>query len=388
MKVCSEKLIYQDYIKDLSARTHPNIFLWGEDLADKHLFPYAGKLRDIPAYDTFSDRLADCALIVINPAKSNPVRIISSRYDELSGRIYITEDSFNTIWKSLRKSILLGIRMAEGQSAGCPARKPEDTVVLDYLRRPSSIPVLENHRIVYKPKELSPEEKRLISARQSALDNRKNLYFYSRRGGDVHDRDCYLLKNISNEDFIGSEDHPEDLPECPHCFRTLLLRIGCTPNAKEIPFCNRIFTKFNLRTRQLKRYVLSEGIRFHARSLTELTVTHGEDTWLIKIDGDRLNLWHNNYVKISETERYLTSGFHDQGVSSDNNLKKILNYIVGYTWQKHLDSEKQNEEAATAENKEILTMHTDTAAGSVPENIPAGLSLWRRFASYIKGLFR
>ena len=417
MKVCSEKLIYQDCFEDLFNKTHQDLFLWGEDLADKRLIPYAGKLKDLPAYDSFSDRLIDCGLIIINPSGTTPVRCITSRLDEFSGRIYIAEDSFNSIWRSLRRSVLLGIRLEEQTKPDIDSarlvRKPEDIVVLDYLHRTGSLPVFENHRIIYKPKALTMEEKRLLSARQSALDNRKNLYFYSRTGGEVHDRDCYLLKNISNADFIGSEEHPEDLPDCPHCFRTLLLRIGCYPSAKEIPFCNRIFTTFGLRTGQLNRYVTTEGIRFHARSLTEMTVTHGEDTWLIKIADGHLHLWHNNYVKTSETERYLTSGFHDQGVEADINLKKILNYIVGYTWQKHLEAEKMAEETDSTKDKDASTIliaanadvrmdsdivtdagkdtgtemnHTDPDT-SPQETAHAGLSLWRQFTAYIKRLF-
>lgn len=53
MKVCSEKLIYQDCFEDLFNKTHQDLFLWGEDLADKRLIPYAGKLKDLPAYDSF-----------------------------------------------------------------------------------------------------------------------------------------------------------------------------------------------------------------------------------------------------------------------------------------------------------------------------------------------
>lgn len=385
MNVCSEKLIYQDYFADLCSKKHSDLFLWGEDLTDKHLLPYAGKLTDLPAYKTFSGRLIICELIIVYPLRDVPLKSISSHYDELSGRIYITKDNFNAIWKTWRKSILLGIRIAEQTYADCPVKKPEDIVVLDCLHRTGSTPVLENHRIVYKPKELSPEEKRLIGARQSALANRKNLYFYSKTGGDVHDRDCYLLKKISNADFIGSETHPADLPDCPHCLRTLLLRIGCSPNTKEIPFCNQIFTKFDLRTGQLKRYVMDEKIHFHARSLTEMTVTHGEDTWLIKIYGDHLNLWHNNYVKTSETERYLTSGFHNQGIESDKNVKKIMNYIVGYTWQKHLNAEKLNKAVDSTEEEMITAKTIDK---SVAETAPARPSLRQRLIAYIKRMFR
>ena len=86
---------------------------------------------------------------------------------------------------------------------------------------------------------------------------------------------------------------------------------------------------------------MEKEMRFHAVSLKELVIKSKEDTWIVKgTDGHELRLLHNNYVKTSETERYITEGFHDQGLIGFS-LYQILNYIEGYTWEKHLRGEER-----------------------------------------------
>jgi hypothetical protein len=81
------------------------------------------------------------------------------------------------------------------------------------------------------------------------------------------------------------------------------------------------------------------GMKFHATALDEMQVEYGEDTWIIKgLDTEMLSLWHNNYVKTSATERYITEGFHNQNVDRKK-LSVILDYIEKYSWQKHLEHE-------------------------------------------------
>jgi hypothetical protein len=92
------------------------------------------------------------------------------------------------------------------------------------------------------------------------------------------------------------------------------------------------------------------GMKFHATDLDEMQVVYEEDTWLIKgLNSMKLSLWHNNYVKTSETERYITDGFHNQNVGDKKDLQQILQYIEGYSWQVHLEHEKEKENQRTKE---------------------------------------
>lgn len=71
-------------------------------------------------------------------------------------------------------------------------------------------------------------------------------------------------------------------------------------------------------------------------SSTEMIVRCKEDNWKIFMtDAGLFHLYHNNYVMVSDTERRFTNGYHDQKVESAN-LQELINYIAGYSWDKHL----------------------------------------------------
>ena len=114
--------------------------------------------------------------------------------------------------------------------------------------------------------------------------------------------------------------------------------MGCYPNTKQIPTCSGFFQKYRVSTTELERMV-DMGMTFHAEDMSVMTIIGIEDTWQVRAVGDRVSLWHNNYVKLSDTERYITDGFHDQ--KCKGNMTYMLHYIESYTWKKHLEGEEQ-----------------------------------------------
>lgn len=408
MEIHSEKILYDYLFKELYRNYDQALFLWGEELTDKRLYIYPGKIKDIPGYNTFSSRLINCGLITVNRKNDHPIACTSTRYDELTKTVYITENNFNGLWGLLKKSVALGIRLANQSETPCSIQSPKDILILDCLQRTGSTPALKNNRIIYLAKERSPEEIRLTASRQSAIDNQKNLYFYSKSSGYVHDRLCGHLKGISPEEFAASDTFPEGREYCPHCIRQIFIRIGCAPNAKEIPVCNRIFAQYNVGTSQIRRFVEKEGMRFHAKTLSEMTVTCGEDTWVISLEDGKAKLWHNNYVRVSPEERYITQGFHLQKTNGGSSLYQTLKYIANYSWQKHLAAENRIAETEI-ENANPNSMESDStrAGGMKPDSTrPDGMksdgaltspqapetdtpkaSLPQRIFAYIKKLF-
>jgi hypothetical protein len=88
------------------------------------------------------------------------------------------------------------------------------------------------------------------------------------------------------------------------------------------------------------------GMKMHATTLGEMQIQYGADTWILKgLDGGKVTLWHNNYVKTSETERYITEGFHKQNMQGANVFMK-LKYIENYSWEGHLQTEKEKQRIA------------------------------------------
>jgi hypothetical protein len=99
-----------------------------------------------------------------------------------------------------------------------------------------------------------------------------------------------------------------------------------------------------------------------------------------------LHLWHNNYVKTSETERYITDGFHNQNFDRKK-LIPILNYIEGYSWQKHLANENRKLQAEAAEpvtEERIENVEASPVSAAVPEKKP----WYRVIADWFLGVIR
>ena len=122
----------------------------------------------------------------------------------------------------------------------------------------------------------------------------------------------------------------------------MFLCYACRPVTKKIPICEQLLRRYQLNTQELGRLVLECGLRFEAIDMNSMKVIGKEDSWIIKEDTQyhTLELWHNNYIRLSETERYITDGFHNQGIYGAT-MKELLNCIVNYTWDKHLEGEEQ-----------------------------------------------
>ena len=212
-------------------------------------------------------------------------------------------------------------------------------MVFDYLMRQGSTPVIENDVIKYVAREMTDEEKYKNSRKQSLMDNPKMLYFYSDNSRYYHDKECDDVKDIIAERFRASDTMPDGKEMCPKCRRKLLFRIACYPNTRQMPICDRIFKKHHVSDGRIQHYVMDVGMKFHATDYSQMHVEGIEDNWIIKgLDSDIIELWHNNYVKTSSTERYITDGYHNQKVDRDT-LGQLLNYIETYSWQKHLQHE-------------------------------------------------
>jgi len=359
MNINSEKEMYGSLLHEEVANFNAEYFVWGEELADKKIILYSKKLKQIPGYDEVKDILKPCGLVIVNVTKKKYLRCISSMLDTEQGNIYLAEADFNSVWADLKRSIELGIRMASENDMPCPVQSAEEIVVLDYLVREGSYPVIENNVLQYRQRKLTEEEKQRHSRRQSLLDNPWMLYYFSETGRYYHDKECDAVKEITADLFRASDIVPCEKEPCPKCRRQLYFRKATYPNTKQAGICNRIFQNQKVSVSKISHYIMEDEMKFHATSLDEMQVDYGEDTWLVKgLGTDTLSLWHNNYVKTSETERYITEGFHNQNVERGR-LSGILDYIEKYSWQKHLQHEIEKQRVA--EEELIIVTQVETS---------------------------
>lgn len=355
MEVTSEKVFYEREVKEQARRLDVDILLWGEELYDKKIVIYPKKITAINGYEKIKNCLVDAALVYFDFKKEKYIKLSIIRYDDTEKVLYLSEENFNGIWRYLRSSVELGIRIQKRQQNEIAITTPDDIVDLSFLHRTRSEAVIKNGQLTYIAKEIPQSEKEHLSRKQSLLDNAKYLYFYDEDDTIYHDKDCDRVKEILPERFVASENRPEGKRPCKKCRRRMFLRKACSPYVKQIPQVDRLLIKAGLTDYQLEKFVYEEELKFKTDQAGELTVKGKEDTWIIKgFQTMELSLWHNNYVKTAPRERYITQGFHNQGMDGKR-LYSMLTYISAYTFERHLAGE---EEAALIKSKEVQKEET------------------------------
>lgn len=356
MDVHSEKVFYEKDVIEALRTVNADVILWGEDLYDARIVLYPKKITELPGYSEIKPRLINAGLLYFVFSKEQFIKNSVVRWDEDTRTIYMAEGNFNAIWKYLRNSVELGIRIKHKNGEEIPIAKAEEIVDLSQLQRKGSEAVLRNGQLVYEARKISESELRALGRKQSALDNQKNKYFYSELDDSYHDRDCELIKEIPPANFLASAMVPEGYKPCRKCRRRIYLREACAPYVKQMRIVDHMLMKRGIKDFHLEKFAFDYGLKFRVDAEGGLTVKGKEDTWIIKgFDTGKLSLWHNNYVKTAPRERYITSGFHNQGLDGKK-LYILLEYINGYTFEKHLAAEEhiteaQEEEKRTAEIK-------------------------------------
>lgn len=355
MEVTSEKVFYEREVKEQARRLDVDILLWGEELYDKKIVIYPKKITAINGYEKIKNHLVDAALVYFDFKKEKYIKLSIIRYDDTKKVLYLSEENFNGIWRYLQSSVDLGIRIQKRRQNEIAIKTPDDIVDLSFLHRTGSEAVIKNGQLTYIAKEIPQSEKDHLSRKQSLLDNAKYLYFYDEDDTIYHDKDCDRVKEILPERFVASENRPEGKRPCKKCRRRMFLRKACSPYVKQIPQVDRLLTKGDLTDYQLEKFVYEEELKFKTDQAWELTVKGKEDTWIIKgFQTMELSLWHNNYVKTAPRERYITQGFHNQGMDGKR-LYSMLTYISAYTFERHLAGE---EKAALIKSEEVQKEET------------------------------
>lgn len=375
MNVLSEKERYTPEFLDFSEGKPYDMYLWGEELIDKTIVVYKGKIKDIPDYNSFKDYLINSAIVVMDFSKKDYMRFTSTRFNPASNCIYITDAVFDSCWHALKKSVRLGIQLANDKGESIEIVDGNEIVDLTYLKTVRKNAFINKDKICFEGIEISEEEKRLQSRRQSLLAKVENKYYFSSVSGYVHDKKCDEVMNIKLEEFAASETIPEDRELCPICKRRILLRIACAPYVKQIPACDLFLKKAGVSTDRLEALVFNDKMKFDFKSESEFYVKHNEDTFMI--DGSNIHspkLFHNNYTVIDDNKRIIGSGFHRQKIEAYN-LNSVINYIEFYSWEKHLEAVKVREEALVE------------AKAPVTEVIEVKENIFVRIFNRIKGLF-
>ena len=365
MERISEKLIYGKDLEEKSFSFRYDLYVWAEDLLDKQLYIYNGSFKNV--VQRLNIEYDECGLIYIKYDHMISLQCIEAKCSMDGEKVFISEKQFNQYWRLMQHSIVNGIRLRERNNA------PDDLPNLDLLKESNKTPVIRNQMITYVQNQKNeseipkdPEVEKRHRNRQSAMDNPKLIYCYSAHanGNKVyHDKTCEDIKLIKDQHFRATSVPPEGREPCAKCRRTMYIRQACGNHPKQMKYLQVIFQREKIKNQTIKKF-LDKGYSFSTTSLDELHVFCNEDNWIARHEDGVWTLWHNNYVRVSETTRFISDGFHDQNFKNPR-LIPLLSYIGNYTWEGHLEAEQVKKEA---EEKNLL-QPTENLDASVSETI-------------------
>lgn len=349
IKVDSERHHFMMYW-DVAKYEDGTRYVFCDELEDYTFHPYIGPLKDIPGYSEDKTAFEDIRIFLIINATGKLVKVPCNVVETLK-KIYINDGNFNKYWKLISENICRGIRLSRNlNSSEMPHASMNERVDLSLVENPSrSAEIGQAFTIEYKGKEIDIETQRMISKRASAMEDNQMRFVYAKSDQYVHDKSCQLVEKIKYWDFGALEELPKDREVCPHCKRRILIRNAIKCDTKRFAWYQRFFEKGGISNRVLEKFLCGTDVKLHMDTIDELIVKCNEDTWHIKMDSQgTYSLYHNNYVMVSDEERYITSGFHPQKHHPPY-LPGILAYILAYDWQKHLESKTLNEPVPVVE---------------------------------------
>ena len=338
MQVDSERHHFMMYW-DVAKYEDGTRYVFCDELEDYTFHPYVGPLKEIPGYSEDRTAFEDVRIFLIINETGKLVKVPCNVVEQFK-KIYINEGNFNKYWKLISENICRNIRRNGNLNSNeVPQISMNERVDLALVENPSrSAEIGPGFTIEYKGKEMDIDTQRMISKRASALEDNCIRFVYAKRDNFVHDKSCQLVEKIKYWDFGALEELPDDREFCPHCKRRILIRNAIKHDTKRFAWYLRFFEKGRVSNRVVEKFLLGTDVKLHMDTLDELIVKCNEDTWHIKMNGQgTYSLYHNNYVMVSDEERYITSGFHPQKHHPPY-LPGILEYIQAYDWQKHLEA--------------------------------------------------
>lgn len=372
MKLDSERHHFMMY-RDVMKYEDGTRYVFCDELEDYTFHPYIGPLKEIPEYSEDKTAFEDVYIFLIINATGKLVKIPCNIVETLK-KIYINDGNFNKYWKLISENICRGIRLSKNlNSSEVPHASMNERVDLSLVENPSrSAEIGKAFTIEYKGKEIDIETQRMISKRASAMEDNRMRFVYAKSDRYVHDKSCRLVEKIKYWDFGSLEELPKDREVCPHCKRRILIRNAIKFDTKRFAWYQRFFEKGRISNHVLEKFLCGTDVKLHMDTIDELIVKCNEDTWHIKMNSQgTYSLYHNNYVMVSDEERYITSGFHKQKHHPPY-LPGILAYIQAYDWQKHLKAQ------VVKESKTVVGIEVEETP------IEAKTSFIKRFINTVK----
>lgn len=357
----SDRVYYETFLMD-NRYDDIDCYIFCDELIEYTIYPYVGKMKDVPPYSEDKEAFDMVDILLIDTKTGAMAKVPCFVVDE-DRQLFISEKNFNTYWNRISMSMCrcANTKCNEDNKEQVKQVDMNERVDLTYAQKPpKTVCIGKNYKLEYKGVEADLDIQRRISRRASALDDSRIKFVYSKKENCVHDKSCYLVDKIGYMDFEATAELPVDKVICRRCKRDVYIRNAIKQDNKRFGWYHHFFEQCNVGTKDIEKYLADGDMELHMDNINELQVKCNEDTWIIKHLGNaKCELYHNNYVMLGDTERYITSGFHRQK-GHYKYVSDMLGFINGYSWEKHLQAKGKLEKEATPE-KDIELLVEDTS---------------------------
>ena len=174
------------------------------------------------------------------------------------------------------------------------------------------------------------------------MANRRMRYAYSVSDDVIHDRDCSKVSEIRDADFRMSEEFLLEKQHCKECYRRAVIRAGVQPDdAKHIYDYVRELTRLRAQTVDLGDLFINRKAVLQSVEQNAVCIKVRDDKWLIRGDGDMLQLLHNNYTRLSDYSRIIGRNFHPH--EKDKSFYRCIPLMCSYSWKSHVERFKRDD---------------------------------------------
>ena len=171
--------------------------------------------------------------------------------------------------------------------------------------------------------------------RASLLDNRSMLYAFSTKHRVLHDRDCPKVSGISDEHFRMSSEFVKGMRLCPECQNRIYIRHGIGDDWRRISDYERFFNRMELQEKDLYSFFIGNNAHVKWIDFNTLEAQVHHDTWRVIQNGERVELWHNNYWRLEDSGRSMERDFHLQSTCVLRCAWMLFRDMCTYSYEKH-----------------------------------------------------
>lgn len=160
-------------------------------------------------------------------------------------------------------------------------------------------------------------------------------FVYSPNKWILHDKTCRFVAWMNPENNYATAKAGDiyRLPLCQHCRRESMTRMISGNDCFDM--YNDAFNKAGVTTEQLHKLIFEKEFLLEGSYDDSISIVYGQDKWRLQpVMDDRVILWHGNYIRTFDGDRFYTKGYHKQYEEAIT-WKEAFAAILRYDYEKY-----------------------------------------------------